>query len=47
MEVLIFIGVLAITIMLGRYAISEGQRLERHKKFMNDMKNFDSKKKNK
>ena len=30
--------------MLGRYAISEGQRIESQKKFMKNMDEFDSKK---
>ena len=39
-----FIVVMIITILLGRYALSEGQRVERQKKFMKDMEDFDSKK---
>ena len=41
----IFIAVIAITILLGRYALSEGQRIENQKKFMKNMKNFDTKNK--
>ena len=41
---LILLAVIVITVLLGRYAIAEGQRIERHKKFMKDMKDFDSKK---
>jgi hypothetical protein len=37
----IFIVVIVITVLLGRYAIAEGQRAERQKKFM---KNFNKKK---
>mgnify|MGYP003642029571 FL=1 len=39
----ILIVVVIITILLGRYAIGEGQRVERQKKFMKDMEDFDSK----
>jgi len=45
MGTLILLTVIAGIILLGRYAISEGQRVERHKKFMKDMEKFDSKKK--
>ena len=40
----IFIVVIIITILLGRYALAEGQRIESQKKFMKDMNDFDSKK---
>ena len=40
----IFIVVIIITILLGRYALREGQRIESQKKFMKDMNDFDSKK---
>jgi hypothetical protein len=33
MGVIIFIAVIIITALLGRYAIAEGQRIERRKKF--------------
>mgnify|MGYP003635199742 FL=1 len=39
----ILIVVVIITILLRRYAIGEGQRVERQKKFMKDMEDFDSK----
>ena len=45
METLILITVLVLTFYLGRYAIREGQRVERQKKFFKDMENFDNKKK--
>ena len=45
METLILITVIVVTILLGRYAIEEGQRVERQKKFFEDMENFDNKKK--
>ena len=41
MEVII-ISVLAI--LLGRYALAEGRRVESQKKFMKNMNGFDSKK---
>ena len=47
MEVLILLVVVGVTVMLGRYAIQEGQRVERQKKFMEDMENFDNNKKRK
>jgi len=42
MEILILLVVIGVTVMLGRYAISEGQRQERHKKFIEDMNKWDS-----
>jgi len=47
METLILLTIIVVTILLGRYAIEEGQRQERHKKFMKDMENFDNNKKRK
>ena len=44
MGTLILLAVIAGTIILGRYAIAEGQRVERQKKFMKDMENFDNNK---
>ena len=41
MGTVIFIVVMVITVLLGRYAIVEGQRKERKKKFM---KNFNKQK---
>ena len=35
--------VFGITVLFGRYAIAEGHRIERQKKFMKNMKEFDSK----
>ena len=37
--------VIVITVCLGRYAIIEGQRAERQKKMLEDMKKWDDKKK--
>ena len=42
---IIFILTVLAIVLLGRYAISEGQRVERNKKFMKNMKNFDKNKK--
>ena len=39
----ILVVVMVITILLGKYALSEGQRIKRQNKFMRDMENFDSK----
>ena len=45
MSTIIFIVVMVITVLLGRYAIAEGQRAERQKKFMKNMKEFENKNK--
>ena len=45
MGILILITVLVTIFYLGRYAIREGQRVERQKKFFKDMENLDNKKK--
>jgi len=42
--VIILIVVIVITILLGRYALIEGQRIESQKKFMRNMKKYDEKK---
>tara|TARA_R110002096_G_scaffold237991_2_gene429249 strand:- start:2840 stop:2998 length:159 start_codon:yes stop_codon:yes gene_type:complete len=44
MEVFIFIGAIGVVILLGRYAIAEGQRIESQKRFMKNMDTFDSNK---
>ena len=41
----IIIAVMVITVLLGRYALAEGRRIEQQKKFMRNMNNFDKKKK--
>jgi hypothetical protein len=40
----IFIAVMVITVLLGRYALIEGRRMEQQKKFMKNMNNHDKKK---
>ena len=40
----ILIVVMVITVCLGRYAIAEGQRAERQKKMLEDMKKWGDKK---
>ena len=40
----ILIIVIVITVCLGRYAIAEGQRAERQKKMLEDMKKWGDKK---
>ena len=45
MNTIIFIVVIVAIVLLGRYAIAEGQRIESQKKFMRNMNNFDKKKK--
>lgn len=42
---IILVSVIALVIILGRYAINEGQRVERQKKFMKNMENYDKDKK--
>jgi len=41
----ILLIVIAVTVLLGRYAIAEGHRIEQQKKFMKNMKKFDKRKK--
>ena len=41
---LILILILISIIILGRYAIAEGQRIENQKKLMKNMENFDKNK---
>ena len=45
MGTFIIIAVMVITVLLGRYAIVEGQRIEQQKKFHRNMNNFDKNKK--
>ena len=45
MGTFIIIAVMVITVILGKYAIAEGQRKEQQKKFMRNMNEFDNKKK--
>ena len=42
---IILIIVMVAIVCLGRYAIAEGQRTERQKRFMRNMENFDKNKK--
>ena len=41
----IIIAVMAITVLLGKFALAEGRRIEQQKKFNRNMNNFDKKKK--
>ena len=41
-ETVILIAVIVVTFYLVRYSIIEGQRVERQKKFMEDMNKWDS-----
>ena len=41
----ILVVVIVVTFLIGKYAIEEGQRVERQKKMMEDMKKWDSHKK--
>ena len=43
MGTFIVIVVMVITVCLGRYAIAEGQRVERQNKMMKDMKKWSNK----
>ena len=47
MTTLILIAVILAIYFLGKYAIEEGVRVERQKKFMEDMKKWDNKSKEK
>ena len=40
----IFIIVMVITVLLGKYALAEGRRIESQKKFWKNMNNFDKRK---
>jgi len=41
LQMIVLILVFIAVILLGRYAIAEGQRIESQKKFMKNMENFD------
>jgi len=41
--VVISLIVIVVMYLIGKYAIEEGQRVERQKKMMEDLKNFDKK----
>ena len=43
MEWLITIGIIIFMYLIGKYAIEEGERVERQKKFMKDLEEFDNK----
>ena len=43
----ILLVVIVVTFLIGKYAIEEGQRVERQKKMMKDMENWDRKHKTK
>ena len=43
----ILVVVIVVTFLIGKYAIEEGQRVERQKKMMEDMKKWGDKKINK
>jgi Sec-independent protein translocase protein TatA len=43
---IIFILVIIGIVLLGRYALKEGIRIEKQKKFIKNMKNYDNKRKN-
>jgi len=44
MGILILLAVIGAIVLLGRYALAEGHRIEAQKKFMKNMNNFDTKK---
>ena len=44
MDLLLCIFVVGLTVILCRYIMSEGYRIDRHKKFMKNMDEFDTKK---
>jgi hypothetical protein len=41
----ILLIIIVVTYYLGKYAIQEGHRAEKQKRFMKDLDNFDKKKK--
>jgi len=41
----ILVIVIAVTVLLGRYAIAEGHRIEQQEKFNRNRNNFDKRKK--
>jgi len=41
----ILVIVMVITVCIGKHAIREGYRIEKQKKFMKNMENFDKRKK--
>ncbi len=45
MGIITLLAIILAVVLLGRYALSEGQRIENQKKFMKNMENFDKKKK--
>ena len=47
MDWLITIGIIIFMYLIGKYAIEEGQRVERQKKMMKDMENWERKHKTK
>ena len=40
MEIIILIGIIVVTYYLGKYAIEEGQRIERRKKFNKNLDKY-------
>ena len=42
MGTIILLAVIGVTILLGRYALAEGHRIERQKKYMKNMNNYES-----
>ena len=47
MGTLIVIVVIGVTILLGRYALAQGRKIESQKKFMKNMNDYDKKKQQK
>ena len=45
METIILLTVILGTVVIGRYAIREGQRIEQQKELEKNLKNFDKKNK--
>ena len=43
--IFVIVGIICFTLIIGRYAIREGQRIEEQKKFIKNMENFDKKSK--
>ncbi len=45
-SIVILLIVLLITFLLGKYALEQGRRVQEHKKFMKNLKDYDNKRKN-
>ena len=42
--ILLFTGIIFVLFLMAKYALSESERIERNRKFLKNLKDFDSKK---